>query len=237
LLAVVVPGQGSQQPGLLNEWLTSPQNKNLISKYSQISKLDLEKLGTLSSKNEIINTNITQPLLTATSLVSNFNLHFNNLTNLVFAGHSVGEFSASVLAGFITDEQALKLVSYRGKYMQDCARETLNTGMAAVLGSNKELIIKELVKYDLYSANINSKNQIVAAGKLEAIQNLVKNPIQGTKVIKLEVSGAFHTPYMKEAQVKFDVKIKDEVFQIPKFKLLSNVDGFPISDPMELKQR
>ncbi|MGA0083427.1 MAG: ACP S-malonyltransferase, partial [Candidatus Nanopelagicales bacterium] len=185
----------------------------------------------------IKNTKITQPLLTALSLVSFKNLKIVNKSSILFAGHSVGEFSASVFSDFMTEDQAMKLVSLRGKFMDESTSDSEPTGMAAILGGDKNQIIKHLEKFELYAANINSQGQIIASGKVSNINDLISNPIEKTNIIKLDVSGAFHTPYMQKAKEKFISEIENETFSNANYKLLSNFDGELITDGNDLKNK
>lgn len=237
MLVVVAPGQGSQQPAMFNNWIDDPQNKIQFKKYESISKLNLIYFGTKASKDEIKNTRITQPLLTALSLVSFKNLNIVNKSSILFAGHSVGEFSASVFSDFMTEDQAMKLVSLRGKFMDESTPDSEPTSMAAILGGDKDKIIQHLEKFELYAANINSQGQIIASGKVSQINNLINNPIEKTKIIKLDVSGAFHTPYMQQAKEKFISEIENETFSNSNYKLLSNFDGELITDANDLKNK
>jgi [acyl-carrier-protein] S-malonyltransferase len=237
LLAVVVPGQGSQQPAMFNNWIEISENHQKLKVFSEISNLDLIYFGTKASKDEISKTDITQPLLTALSLISFANLNLDDKNSVIFAGHSVGEFSASAFSKFITEEQAMKLVTLRGKLMNDATKDSVPTGMAAILGGDKNVIIERLKDFQLYAANINSQGQIIASGKLSSINELISNPIEKTKVIKLDVSGAFHTPYMQNAKEKFETEMKNQKFQDAKLKLLSNFDGELISSGQDLKSK
>ena len=237
MLAVVAPGQGSQQPAMFNSWIEIPENYQKLKEFSDYSNLDLLYFGIKANKDEISKTDITQPLLTALSLISFANLNLVNKNSVIFAGHSVGEFSASVFSNFITEEQAMKLVALRGKLMNEATKESEPTGMAAILGGDKNLIIKRLEEFQLYAANINSQGQIIASGKLSSINELISNPIEKTKVIKLDVSGAFHTPYMQKAKEKFETEMESEKFQDSNLKLLSNYDGKFISNGQELKSK
>jgi len=237
LLVVVAPGQGSQQSAMLDVWIKNPNNYKKLRDFSEISNLDLVHFGTKATKEEISRTDITQPLLTALSLICYSNLIFNNKNSIVFAGHSVGEFSASVFSGFINEEQAMRLVTMRGKLMHETATESVPTGMAAILGGDKDLIVEKLRELKLYAANINSQGQIIASGELSKINLLMSNPFEKTKVIKLDVSGAFHTPFMQKAKEKFEKEIMSETFLDGKYKLLSNFDGNLISTGQELKSK
>jgi len=237
LLAVVAPGQGSQQPTMISDWIESTKNFQKLKEFSELSNLDLFYFGNTANKVEISKTNITQPLLTALSLISFANLHFVNKNLVLFAGHSVGEFSASVFSNFMSEEQAMKLVTLRGKLMNEATKESEPTGMAAILGGDKNIIINKLKDFQLYAANINSQGQIIASGMLSSINELIKNPIEKTKVIKLDVSGAFHTPYMQNAKEKFKTEMESQMFRDSNLKLLSNYDGNLITSGQDLKSK
>lgn len=237
MLAVVAPGQGSQQPAMFNGWIEIPENYQKLREFSDISNLDLIYFGTKAHKNEITKTDITQPLLTALSLISYKNLKLENKNSVVFAGHSVGEFSASVFSEFISEEQAMKLVRLRGKLMNEATKDSEPTGMAAILGGDMNIIIERLKDFQLYAANINSPGQIIASGKLSSIEELINNPVEKTKVIKLDVSGAFHTPYMQNAKEKFESEMKNQKFKESNLKLLSNFDGSFINSGQDLKSK
>ena len=213
----------------------SATNFNYFESFSELSNLELISLGTKSTKEEISLTKITQPLLTSLSIVSFLNLSFPNFKNVIFAGHSVGEFSAGAFAQFITFEQAIKFVTLRGLLMQNSNSDNNKTGMAAILGGDKDLIIKEIKEIGLFAGNINSNGQIVASGELSKIENLINNPIKNCKIIKLEVSGAFHSPFMQSAQNQFRIELEKEKFSDSDLKFISNFDGNFVENQQDLK--
>ena len=131
----MTPGQGSQTSGMYSTWITDTANKDLIAKYSELIDLDLFHYGTSATQAEITATNIAQPLLTALSFMSFGKLEVNSNSNIIYSGHSVGEFSAASLAGFYSDKTAMKLVNVRGKAMAAAASSNNATGMSAVLGA------------------------------------------------------------------------------------------------------
>ena len=176
----MTPGQGSQTSGMYSSWITDGANKELIAKYSELIDLDLLHYGTSASQVEITATNIAQPLLTALAFMSFGKLEVNSNTNIIYSGHSVGEFSAASLAGFYSDETALKLVNVRGKAMAEAAASNSATGMSAVLGGDKSEVIKHIEQFDLVPANVNSNGQIVASGLLSNLEKLSENPPAST---------------------------------------------------------
>lgn len=233
----MTPGQGSQTSGMYSNWITDAANKELIAKYSDLINLDLFHYGTSASQAEITETNIAQPLLTAFAFMSFGKLEVNSKTNIVYSGHSVGEFSAASLAGFYSDETAMKLVNVRGKAMAEAAAANNATGMSAVLGGDKTEVIKHIEKFDLVPANVNSNGQIVASGLLTNLEKLSENPPTSTKVRKLEVAGAFHSQFMKFAESELEkefaqVEVTDSISIF-----ISNKDGQIVKDSSELKNR
>jgi [acyl-carrier-protein] S-malonyltransferase len=164
-------------------------------------------------------------------------LEVSSNSNYIYSGHSVGELSAASLAGFYSDETAMKLVNVRGKAMAEAAAANNATGMSAVLGGDKAEVIKHIEQFDLVPANVNSNGQIVASGLLSNLEKLSENPLASTKVRKLEVAGAFHSQFMKSAESELEkefaqVEVTDSISSF-----ISNKDGQIIKDSSELKNR
>ena len=233
----MTPGQGSQTSGMYSSWITDAANIELIAKYSELIDLDLLHYGTSASQLEITATNIAQPLLTALAFMSFGKLKVNSNTNIVYSGHSVGEFSAASLAGFYSDKTAMKLVNVRGKAMAEAASSNNATGMSAVLGGDKAEVIRHIEQFDLVPANVNSNGQIVASGLLSNLEKLSENPPASTKVRKLEVAGAFHSQFMKSAESELEKEFAQVEVTDSKSSFISNKDGQIIKDSSELKNR
>jgi [acyl-carrier-protein] S-malonyltransferase len=219
---------------MYSAWVTDQANKELITKYSDLIDLDLIHYGTVTSQPEITATNVAQPLLTALAFMSFGQLKIRSNENIIYSGHSVGEFSAACLAGFYSDETAIKLVSVRGKAM---AESNSATGMSAVLGGDKAKVIKHIEQFDLVPANVNSNGQIVASGLLSNLEKLSANPPASTKVRKLEVAGAFHSQFMKSAESDLEKEFAQVELTKPTCSIISNKDGQIITDSTELKIR
>ena len=233
----MTPGQGSQTSGMYSSWITDKANQEIVTKYSELINLDLIHYGTVASQSEITATNVAQPLLTALAFMSFNKLEVNSTENLIYSGHSVGEFSAASLAGFYSDETAMKLVSVRGKAMAEAAASNSATGMSAVLGGDKAEVIKYIEQFDLVPANVNSNGQIVASGLLTNLEKLSANPLASTKVRKLEVSGAFHSQFMKSAESELEKEFTQIELTNPFSGFISNKDGQIVTDSTELKNR
>ena len=233
----MTPGQGSQTSGMYSTWITDEVNKEVVTKYSDLIDLDLIHYGTVASQQEITATNVAQPLLTALAFMSFNKLNLKSNESIIYSGHSVGEFSAACLAGFYSDETAMKLVSVRGKAMAEAAASNRATGMSAVLGGDKTEVIKQIEHYELVPANVNSNGQIVASGLLSNLEKLSLNPPASTKVRKLEVAGAFHSQFMKSAESELEKEFAQVELTKPTCSFISNKDGQIITDSTELKNR
>ena len=233
----MTPGQGSQTSGMYSTWITDIANKELIAKYAELNNLDLIHFGTSATQAEITATNIAQPLLTALAFMSFSKLEVNSNTNIIYSGHSVGEFSAASLAGFYSDKTAMKLVNVRGKAMAAAASSNNATGMSAVLGGDKAEVIKHIEQFDLVPANVNSNGQIVASGLLSNLEKLSENPPASTKVRKLEVAGAFHSQFMKSAESELEKEFTQVEVTNSNSSFISNKDGQIVKDSSELKNR
>jgi [acyl-carrier-protein] S-malonyltransferase len=222
---------------MYSSWSTDAVNREIVTKYSELIELDLMHYGTVASQSEITATNVAQPLLTALAFISFNKLKINSTENIIYSGHSVGEFSAACLAGFYSDETAMKLVSVRGKAMAEAAASNSATGMSAVLGGDKAEGIKHIEQFDLVPANVNSNGQIVASGLLSNLEKLSANPPASTKVRKLEVAGAFHSQFMKSAEAELEKEFAQVELTKPTCRFVSNKDGQIITDSTELKNR
>lgn len=231
MIALLAPGQGSQTPGMLADWLNLPGAGDQIDRWSQITGLDLVRLGTTANAEEITDTAITQPLVVATTLLAHAALADRGLPALadtIVAGHSVGEIAAYAIAGVISGDDAVKLAAVRGSEMaKACAAEA--TGMSAVLGGDEDDVLARLEALDLIPANRNAVGQIVAAGTLTALEKLAEDPPAKARVRQLATAGAFHTHYMAPALDGYAAAAAGIVAHDPTVTLLSNVDGQPVT--------
>ncbi len=234
MLAVVCPGQGAQAPGMLSPWLEMPSVAERIARYSDAAGLDLAAHGTTSDADTIRDTAVAQPLLVATALATARELLGNaasegNTAPAVAAGHSVGEFAAAALAGVFSDTDAMLLVSVRAKAMAGAAAASEPTSMAAVLGGDPNEVLATLARFGLTPANVNGGGQVVAAGAREAIARLLAEPPAKSRVIELQVAGAFHTAFMKPAVATLSAAAAGIAVGDPMSILLSNADGSPVA--------
>ncbi|HNA52005.1 MAG TPA: ACP S-malonyltransferase [Mycobacterium sp.] len=227
MIALLAPGQGSQTPGMLAEWLELPGAADQIARWSDISGLDLARLGTTATADEITDTAVTQPLVVVATLLANAELTNRGTLagkQTVVAGHSVGEIAAYAIAGVITPDDAVRLAAVRGAEMaKACAVEP--TGMSAVLGGDEAEVLARLEALDLIPANRNAAGQIVAAGGIAALEKLAEDPPAKARVRPLATAGAFHTGYMASALDGYAAAAAAVVTAEPTTTLLSNSDG------------
>jgi [acyl-carrier-protein] S-malonyltransferase len=242
-IAFVFPGQGSQSVGMgKNIFENGSKAKEIFEKANNTLGYDLKKLCFEGPEEELKITYHTQPALLTTSVAL-----FKEAENLLpkadyVAGHSLGEYSALVCAGALRFDEAVYAVRKRGEFM-DIAVPSGVGAMAAILGSNRELIetsceeASERVK-SVQIANYNTPGQIVISGYkegVEAAKDIMKE--KGVKkIIDLPVSGPFHSELMKSAAEKFgDIVSKLTIIEsgIP---VVANVNANIILNPNEIKE-
>jgi [acyl-carrier-protein] S-malonyltransferase len=154
----------------------------------------------------------------------------------VLAGHSVGEFTAAALAGVLSHEQAIVLVRERGRAMAAASAVT-PTGMSAVVGGDPEQVLAALATHGLTAANTNGSGQVVAAGTLEQLAALSAEPPARTRVVPLQVAGAFHTHHMAPAVEVLAGLARGVQPAEPRTRLLSNADGCVVPSGAQALQR
>ena len=211
-----------------------------IATWSQISGLDLARLGTTATADEITDTAVTQPLVVAATLLANAELvkRGDSLADkkTVVAGHSVGEIAAYAIAGVISADDAVKLAAVRGAEMaKACAAEP--TGMAAVLGGDEAEVLARLEALDLIPANRNAAGQIVAAGAVAALEKLAEDPPAKARVRQLATAGAFHTHFMASALDGYAAAAAGVATAEPTTTLLSNADGQPVASAADAMEK
>ena len=227
MICIACPGQGSQAPGFLNPWLEIPVFKEQIEKASAVLGIDLVHYGTVADADAIRDTKIAQPLIVAAGIASYLTLKDSLGQRLVVsatAGHSVGEITAAYVSGIFDAENALRFVQRRGNEMADAAALE-QSSMAAVVGGEIDAVLAHLESVGLFAANYNGAGQVVAAGSKDLIDALVASPPAGSRVIALQVAGAFHTSYMEPARLPLAAFAKDLIVQDPDISIWTNNDG------------
>ena len=224
---------------MLTPWLEVDGANDTIERWSELTGLNLLRLGTEADAEEIKDTAITQPLVVALALLAYGELE-RRITvpdGTPMAGHSVGELAAAAMTGVLSADDAVTLAAVRGREMAAaCALEP--TGMAAVMGGDPDEVASWLAGFDLVAANRNGAGQIVAAGPVDALDKIVEATDRpASKVIKLKVAGAFHTRFMAPAREAMRERAKDVRVADPVRPLLSNADGQVVTGGAEVLER
>ncbi len=237
-VAWVFPGQGSQKIGMAKQIENLPNTKEKFSYASEVFERNLfeicelapEPTNPLSDLNNTINTQICLFLVESILLDA---LKDNGLKPTYVAGHSLGEITALYCADVFTFEDCISLIKVRSQLMVNAGKGS----MAAVIGFERNQLDSLLKKIDdVVIANDNSSSQVVLSGSNEAIDNL-SSEISCKRFLKLNVSGAFHSPFMNDPAAKFSEYLKKIKFKKPSFPVISNYEPKFCSDSNELKIR
>ncbi|MBE6050849.1 MAG: ACP S-malonyltransferase [Clostridium sp.] len=241
-LGVVYSGQGSQYVGMGKELYENFEiAKEIYEKANEILKFDLAKMSFYDEKQEINLTQNLQPvtLTYSVALYEVFKKEFG-IKPRIFAGHSLGEYSALTCSGAIKFEDALRLVRSRGLLME---KNCIEGGMIAVVGIDKDIIENYCFKNNnensiISVSNYNSKNQTILSGNLSEIEKATEYFEQKNATVKrLNVSGAFHSILMKDAAMEFKNELDKYEFTFPKSKVISNVDALLYSSVKDIKEK
>ena len=234
VIVVVAPGQGSQTPGFLEPWLTEQRFADQLGAMSDAVGIDLVAHGTVSDADTIRDTRVAQPLIVAAGLLTLGALFADGRRERVggIAGHSVGEVTAAAGAGILSETDAVTFVRERGAAMADAAALE-PTGMSAVLGGDEQELLARVAELDLEPANYNGGGQLVVAGALDALARLAEEPVAGSRVIPLQVAGAFHTRYMRPAVAHLESVAATLTPADPTLTIWTNKDGSVVTSGAE----
>ena len=235
--AVVFPGQGSQLVGMADVWMTNDVASRVLAEATEALGRDIVK----GSRDEsaLATTAFAQPALLAVDVAAFRTLEAEGLTFDGAAGHSLGEFAALVAAGVLRLADAMRIVSLRGRAMQQ-AGEARPGAMAALLGVGLEdaaTLCDEARRDDvLIVANENAPQQSVISGSIPAIERAEALAAgRGIRAVRLNVAGAFHSPLMEPAVEPLSAAIDEAAFGPPSFPIASNVTGELVTDHEALR--
>ena len=207
--AFLFPGQGSQKVGMVQDLFANYDSvKALIKEADETLGFSISKMMFEGPDTELMKTEFTQPAILTASVAVWQVLKEHGLTPDIAAGHSLGEYSALVAAGAISFADAVHTVHLRGRFMQE-AVPLGEGGMAAVIGSNPETIVKvcsEVSTEDLpvQAVNFNCPGQVVIAGATAAVEKACEalKEAGARRAIMLKVSAPFHSTLMEPAAVR-----------------------------------
>ncbi|MDD3107664.1 MAG: ACP S-malonyltransferase [Alistipes sp.] len=236
--AYVFPGQGAQFVGMGKDLYDQvPLAKTLFEKANQILGFSITDIMFAGTDEQLKQTQVTQPAIFLHSVILAKSLG-DAFRPEMTAGHSLGEFSALVAAGALSFEEGLTLVSKRAQAMQKACEQNPST-MAAILALPDETVeqICASIQGVVVPANYNCPGQLVISGSNEAIDEACARLSEAgaKRALKLNVSGAFHSPLMEPARVELEKAIQAAAFARPICPVYQNVDAKPYTDPEAIK--
>ena len=242
-LAYILPGQGSQYPGMGKNLVENfPVAARIFEEIDDALHVSISRLCFEGSPEDLQLTENTQPAILAVSVAALRVMESEGSRQPDYvAGHSLGEYSALFAARSLSLTDAIQTVRSRGRYMQEAV--PVGTGaMAAVIGADLTDIEKACAEASqgqvCAPANINSPNQVVIAGNAEAVDRASEllRSIGAKRVLKLNVSAPFHSALMMPAQERLALDLERIGFANINLPLVTNVDAAVISKGSEARE-
>lgn len=233
--AFLYPGQGAQRLGMGAELFK--QFPDLVAQADAVLGYSIAELCLNGPMERLTRTNFTQPALYVVSALKTLQQVAESGPPDMVLGHSVGEYAALFAAGVVDFQSGLRLVHKRGQLMDQAE----GGGMAAIIGLEAEQIeavIQANGLADVFAANYNTPRQIVLSGRRDAIvaAEALFRQAGASHYVVLQVGGAFHTPFMAEAQRDFAAFVADITFAPPRIPVIANVTARP-HGPDTIRQR
>jgi len=240
-IAFVFPGQGAQYPGMGHDFFSQfPEAKSVFEEADRVLGTPFSKLIFEGSKEELTQTNNSQLaiFITSIAILRVVEAQLPELTPTVCAGLSLGEYTALVAAKKLTFAEALPLVKARGMWMQTACENHPGT-MMVVLGLELNVVEETLTPFEkVWVANLNCPGQIVIAGEVtevEKVAALLKEK-GARRVLPLDVSGAFHSGLMQEAQDQLKPLILASNLESSPIDVVLNVEGDYVTDLEKVRE-
>ena len=230
--AWVFPGQGSQVVGMGKDLLELPEIKPTLQQADDILGWSVAEICQ-SAEDKLSRTLYTQPCLYVVECALADLMKAQGYQPALVAGHSLGEYVALYVAEVFNFSAGLQLVKRRAELM-DSASDGM---MAALIGFDRDQLRQQIQQTpDVVLANDNNAGQVVISGTVEAVETIL-NTVKAKRAVKLNVSGAFHSPLMAAAATEFQGVLEQVSFNDAKVPILLNVDPTPTTDAALLKQR
>ncbi len=236
-LVYVFPGQGSQTVGMGKAFYDeSAEAKEVYQTANAQLNFDLLELCFEGPQEELTRTDRCQPALLVTALAAFVAIRQNNAPiPRALCGLSLGEISALAAAEAMSIKDAVYLTQARGEAMAECAQQHPGA-MLAVIGLADKIVESICDQAGVVAANYNAPEQLVLSGseaEIDRAMQLAKEA-GAKRAVKLEVSGAFHSPLMQPAAAALKVALDKITFREPKFPIVSNVTAMPVTDPAQI---
>ena len=240
--AYVFPGQGSQSVGMGRElFASSPAAREVFEEADESLGYQLSNLIFQGPSQELQDTVNSQPGIMTVSIACWKAWKEMEgpapVDPVVVAGHSLGEYTAMVVAGVIGFGDAVKLVRERGRLMQEASMDR-PAGMAAIIGLNEYALEQICSETGVELANINADDQIVVSGDRIAVARAMDlaSARGARRAIPLSVSGAFHSSWMEGAKLGLVEAVGALEFQDPQFPIIANSDSVPLTTGEAVKE-
>jgi len=235
--AYIFQGQGAQFTGMGKDLYEQESAQQLFEQANNILGFRITDIMFEGTEEELKKTNVTQPAIFLHSVILAKSLQSSFAPDMV-AGHSLGEFSALVAAGAMQFEDGLRLVAARANAMQK-ACEIQPSTMAAILGLDDYTVeeVCEMVSEIVVPANYNCPGQLVISGSIEGVDKACAFLLEkgAKRALKLNVSGAFHSPLMEAARAELASAIEATTIVSPVCPVYQNIDAKPYTDPKDIK--
>lgn len=236
-VAYIFPGQGSQWVGMGKDlFVNSPAARATFDEADSALGFALTKLCFEGPEETLRQTVNAQPAILAVSIAYlRDSLQLEKVPAFV-AGHSLGEYTSLVAAQSLDFAEAIRLARERGRLMQE-AGEKVAGGMSAIIGLEEAVIDEICHQSDTSKANINSPGQIAISGSLAALSKAeeLSRAKGARRVVRLQVSGAFHSPLMRPAAEGMSKAISTTVFRNPVVPIVANTTAGVITTAEEIK--
>ena len=240
-IAFLFAGQGAQYVGMGKDLCDSfPESKAIFDKADKVLGFSLSKLCFQGPQEALTQTKNCQPAILTMSIAALEAFKSAASCQLpavsYTAGLSLGEYSALVAAEAISFEDAVFLVRRRGEFMEEAAQNKPGR-MLSIIGLNLDKVKEICSKTNTEVANINCPGQIVISGGIKESEEAAKlaQDYGAKRAVALEVSGAFHSSFMKEASEKLAMELEKIKINPPKIPIVSNVTAKPVTKAEEIK--